>query len=373
MKHGYLGEKIPKLGFGLMRLPMKDDQIDIEQVKQMVDEFMAKGFTYFDTAFGYINGRSEIAAREAIVERYPRESYQLATKFPIWEVKGPEDPQRIIDTQLERTRAGYFDFYLIHAISGDRLETYDKFGIWDFVKDLKAKGIAKHIGFSFHDKASVLEEILTKHPETEFVQLQINYADWESDDVEARKCHEVCMKHNIPVIIMEPIKGGMLAGMPDEARNLMQEKRPDNSIASWAMRYCASLDGVITVLSGMSALDQMTDNLSYMTDFEPMTDEDYAVIGEVNKILARIPRIPCTSCQYCTEQCPQNINIPGIFDVVNNYRTYGDAPSLHNSYGFATNNRGKASDCISCGVCESRCPQHIEIIEELRKAAEIYG
>ena len=368
----YLGENIPKLGFGLMRLPMIGEEVDIEQTKQMVDLFMEKGFTYFDTAYGYIGGKSEMAIKDALVDRYPRESFQLATKLPAWAgAKTADEAKEMFWTSLKRTGAGYFDFYLLHNLGDNRSKSFDDFGIWDFVQEQKAAGLIKHVGFSFHDKADVLDEVLTAHPEMEFVQLQINYADWESESVQSRKCYEVARKHNKPVIIMEPVKGGNLAGLPESVASIFKEANPEASISSWAVRYAASLEGLVTVLSGMSTLDQMKDNLSYMENFQPLTDDERAVVAKVQAALEAMPTIPCTGCQYCTKDCPQQINIPGVFGSVNTYLTYDSLAGAKGSYGWATAHGGKASDCIGCGQCEAACPQHISIIDELKKAADL--
>jgi len=371
MNKNFLGSDIKKLGFGLMRLPTKDGQIDIEQVKEMVDAFMTKGFTYFDTAYVYHGGQSEVAAREAIVKRYPRASFQLATKLPVWEVKEKSDLDRLFNTSLERTGAGYIDFYLLHALGKNHLAALDKFDMWGYVVGLKAKGLVKHAGFSFHDKADVLDEILTKHPEMEFVQLQINYADWEDADVQSRECYEVAMKHNVPVIIMEPVKGGNLASMSPEVQSLLTDARPESSVASWAMRFAASLDGVVTVLSGMSVPAQMNDNLATFTDFQPLSAEEKTVIDAVVKKIAEIPTIPCTDCKYCVADCPQKINIPGIFDTYNSYTIYGNLEGKKGHYKWVIGKSGKASDCIACGVCEGHCPQHIPIIDNLKEIAGV--
>lgn len=372
MNNDYLGNAIPKLGFGFMRIPMAGDAIDMDQLKAMVDLYIEKGFTYFDTAYGYVNGRSEGAVRESVVERYPRESVQIATKFPVWEAKQPEDLERIFATQLERTGAGYFDFYMLHAIGGHVLEKLDELKIWDFLASRKEKGLAKHIGFSFHDSAEVLDRILTAHPEVEFVQLQINYIDWDNENVQSRLCYEVAMKHNVPVIVMEPVKGGALASLYGDALDALKSVHPDASAASWAVRYCASLDGIVTVLSGMSNMEQMQDNLSSMSPFNPLDEAERAALTKAIDALNASPTIPCTSCQYCTEKCPQNINIPGIIGVLNGVSRYGLGDHSKGSYGWQINKRGKASECIECGVCESRCPQHIEIIDTLKKAAETF-
>lgn len=363
-------ENIKKLGFGLMRLPMNGEDIDIEQTKQMVDEYMAKGFTYFDTAYVYgENGASEKAAKAAIVDRYPRESFLLASKLPIWCCETTEDMQKVFDISLERTGAGYFDFYLNHSLSKDKLDKLEKFGAWDFVADMKKKGLVKHMGFSFHDSAEVLDEILTKHPEQEFVQLQINYNDWESESVQARKCYEVAKKHGKPIIIMEPVRGGALAELTDEIQGIFRKVRPDMSIASWALRFAANLEGVITVLSGMSDLGQLRDNISFMQNVEPFSSEEEEAVKKVADILANTPTVPCTSCKYCTEGCPVHINIPDLFKVFNRRTVYGCKEQTANRYNEIISDSGKPSECIACGQCESVCPQHIDIIAQLEKVS----
>ena len=369
----YLGEKIPKLGFGLMRLPMNGEEVDIEQTKEMVDQFMAKGFTYFDTAFGYTGGKSEEAVKTAIVDRYPRESFQIATKLPAWTAANAEDAKEMFNISLKRTGAGYFDFYLLHNVAEERMNSFDDFGIWDYVRELKEKGLIRHIGFSFHDNAQVLDKVLTAHPEMEFVQLQINYADWESPTVQARACYEVAKKHNKPIIIMEPIKGGALANMPDSVRKIFKAADPNASIASWAIRYAASLDNLITVLSGMSTIDQMKDNLSYMESFKPLTEDEKEVVTKAQEVLSAIPSIPCTSCQYCVDSCPQNIKIPDFINAMNRKTIFEDYEGAKHGYGmtimFGSN---KPSECIACGVCESVCPQKIAIIDTLKTAVELF-
>lgn len=364
-----LGETIKKLGFGLMRLPMEGDRIDLEQVKRMVDLFMQRGFTYFDTAYVYHDGHSEEVAREALVERYPRESFQLATKLPIWSVKQEGDVPRIFDEQLARSGAGYFDFYLLHSLSKDKLPELDRYHAWEFVQEQKKKGLVKHAGFSFHDTPEVLEEILEAHPEAEFVQLQINYIDWDSAGVQSRRCYEVARKHGKPVVIMEPVKGGSLASMRPEIEEIFRRADPQASVASWAVRFAASLPGVITVLSGMSNLEQLRDNTGFMEHFRPLSDGERAVIGQVVERLNATPTVPCTGCRYCVPGCPQGIPIPEIFRVLNHHRVYGHLSESKRRYAEETKT-AKASDCIACGQCEGICPQHIPIIDALREAAE---
>ena len=366
----YLGENIPKLGFGLMRLPTKDREIDIEQTKEMVDLFLDSGFTYFDTAYGYAEGKSEEAAKTAIVDRYPREKFQLATKLPAWAgANSAEEAKQMFWTSLERTGAGYFDFYLLHNIGATRTKSFSDYGIWDYVLELKEKGLVRHIGFSFHDKAALLDEILTAHPEMEFVQLQINYGDWESGTVESRKCHEVVLKHGKSVVIMEPVKGGMLANPAPEVKAVFDETNSGLSYASWAIRFCASLDGVITVLSGMSSLEQMQDNVSYMKNFRPLDETERAIISKAQTALSKIPSIPCTACSYCVSGCPRNIVIPQIFEMLNRELIYKDLNSAKFGYSWETKFGGKASDCVECGQCEEVCPQQIRIIDLLKEAA----
>ena len=366
----YLGENIPKLGFGLMRLPMNGEEVDIEQTKQMVDMFLENGFTYFDTAYGYLNGKSEEAAKAALVDRYPRERFQLATKLPAWAgPKTAEEARQMFYTSLERTGAGYFDFYLLHNLGNERTQCFEDFKIWDFVADLKKQGLIKHIGFSMHDTADALEAVLKAHPETEFVQLQINYADWESESVQSRKCYEVARKYGKPVIIMEPVKGGSLANLPESVAGIFKKVAPEASLSSWAIRFAASLEGLVTVLSGMSNLDQMRDNLATMKHFKPLDDGERAVLSDALKALDAIDRIPCTQCSYCTKDCPQQINIPGIFTAMNTALVYGNEEGAKGNYSFNTRLGGKASDCLACGQCETACPQHIDIIERLKQCS----
>lgn len=371
MSENYLGCTIPKLGFGLMRLPQKDGIIDVEQVKKMADHFMAKGFTYFDTAYVYGGGASELAAKEAIVSRFPRESFQLADKLPVIDIKKEEDMEAFVQTSLERTGAGYFDFYLLHSLNASKVEICDKFNAWDYMLKLKERGIAKHVGFSFHDSAEVLDRTLTDHPEMEFVQLQINYADWDSANVQSRACYEVARKHNKPVLIMEPVKGGSLATMTPDIQAKFKAANPDVSVSSWAVRFAASLDGIVTVLSGMSDLQQMEDNTSYMEHFRPLNDSERATIDEVVKILNSIPTIPCTACRYCVDGCPMQINIPAIFSAYNTYLVYGSLQGAKNSYKNAIKDHGMASSCVHCLQCEAQCPQKINITERLKEIAKV--
>ncbi len=363
---------IRKLGFGLMRLPMKGSEVDIEQTKQMVDLFMENGFSYFDTAYRYIDGKSEEAVKTVLTDRYPRNSFLLASKLPAWSgAKTAAEARQMFWTSLKRTGAGYFDFYLLHNVGNERTKIFDDFRIWEFLQEQKDEGLIKHIGFSFHDKADALDEVLTLHPEMEFVQLQINYADWESFSVESRRCHEVAGKHNKPVIIMEPLKGGSLSVLPDKLAGIFKSYNAEASLSSWALRYAASLDGILTVLSGMSTLEQMKDNISFMKNFIPLSSDEMSVIRHVQEELKLIPNIPCTDCQYCIKGCPRNILIPKIFSTINLYLSYSNLSEARRRYKWDTRNGGAASGCIECGQCESSCPQHINIVEELKNAADL--
>lgn len=368
-------ESMPKLGFGLMRLPQINGEIDIPQVCTMVDKFMAKGFKYFDTAYGYGDGASERAIKAALVDRYPRDSFYLATKLPAWAgAKNAEEAKQMFYTSLERTGAGYFDFYLLHNLGEQRTHYFDDFGIWDFLQERKREGLIHRLGFSFHDKADELDKVLTAHPEMEFVQLQINYTDWENPAIESRKCYEVARKHGKPIVIMEPVKGGNLANPPQEAKDVFAAINPDASASSWAIRFAASLDGVITVLSGMSSVEQMEDNLSYMQDFKPLNPQEQQAIEKVREIINAIPVVPCTGCEYCLKGCPQNVGIPGVFIAYNIYLKFGNAELAGGQYSWQTegHQRAKASACIECGMCEEACPQHISIRDQLKKAAEVF-
>ena len=367
----YLGESIGKLGFGLMRLPQKEDSIDVEQTKEMVDLFLKAGFTYFDTAWAYAG--SEDAIRQALVERYPRESFQLATKNAAWiGCKTKEEAMAQFDTSLKQTGAGYFDFYLLHNLGEGRTKYFDDFDMWSWVQEKKKEGLIKHVGFSFHSTPEELEDILNKHPEMEFVQLQINYADWENPAVQSKACYEVARKHGKPVVIMEPVKGGMLANPPESVAEVLKKAEPDSSVASWAIRFAASLEGVITVLSGMSNVEQMKDNLSYMKDFKEMNSAQQAVIAKAQEELNKIPLIPCTTCNYCAKVCPKNIGISGSFTAMNILTLYKDKAFAKHQEEWLVEGHGKAQadQCVKCGKCEEACPQHIKIRENLEKVCE---
>lgn len=366
----YFGEGTPKLGFGMMRLPRVNGKIDIEETKKMVDAFMEAGLTYFDTAYVYEG--SEEATRKALVERYPRDSYTLASKINAKMMCHDEASCKAqLKTSLERTGAGYFDYYLLHALSDSNVELYDQYHIWDFVKEAKEKGLIKHYGFSFHGTPQLLDSLLKQHPDVEFVQLQLNYADWENPAVTSRANYEVARKHGKSIVVMEPIKGGTLATPPESVKKILLEANPHVSIASWAIRYVASLDGILTVLSGMSTMEQVQDNISYMKDFKPLSEREENVIREAQKALDAIESIPCTGCHYCTPGCPMGIEIPGIFKAMNWYKIYGMKEKAKNRYENVVQNSAKASQCIGCGQCEGVCPQQLPIIQYLQECAKV--
>ncbi len=366
-----------KLGFGLMRMPSLDPndpaKVDIDQVKQMVDLFMSKGFTYFDTAIMYNNFASQRAAKEVLVDRYPRDSFTLATKLHNAFFNSLEERDKVFDDQLEQTGAGYFDYYLLHGIEAGSYPHYEKYDCFSWLLEKKAQGLVKHAGFSFHDTPELLDEILTKHPEMEFVQIQLNYLDWDSEWIQSRAVYEVARKHGKPVIVMEPVKGGTLAKVPEEAEKLLKAAAPELSVPSWAIRFAASLDGVMMVLSGMSTLDQMRDNVSYMEDFHPLTEAERALTHKAAEIINAQIAIPCTGCAYCTGGCPMNICIPKYFSLYNedmreDLEHKGWTVNFSN-YGNLTRTFGKAADCVACGQCEGVCPQHLPIIDLMRKVS----
>lgn len=364
--------KMSKLGFGLMRLPEKDGAVDIERVKTMVDRYMQAGMNYFDTAYVYHGGKSEVAAREALVKRYPRESFMLATKLPAWEIKKESDIERIFNEQCERAGVDYFDFYLLHSIEdGSNYDTYVKYDCFNWGLKMKEEGRIKHIGFSYHGSPELLGKIVDAHPEMEFVQIQLNYLDRTNPVVQSQKLYDILHKRNIPIIIMEPVRGGMLANMAPELEAKFKAKRPNDSVASWALRYVASLEGVMTVLSGMSTEEQMEDNIKTFTNFEPVTDDEMKIIDEVTDEILRIPQIGCTACKYCTDGCPMSISIPDVFRTINTLRRYPDDWRAKNFYSGLVSRSGKAGDCVGCGQCEGVCPQHLPIIKLLKEASQI--
>ncbi|NNM55153.1 MAG: 4Fe-4S dicluster domain-containing protein [Spirochaetales bacterium] len=366
------------LGFGLMRLPLlkEDDQtaVDFAQLNRMVDTFLERGFTYFDTAYMYHQGKSQIALRECLVKRHPRERFTVATKMPTMLLKSRVDHERIFEEQRRDCGVEYFDFYLLHNLNVNNYAIAEKLETFEYVRQKQKEGKVKKMGFSFHDKADLLDEILTQHPETEFVQLQLNYLDWENESIQSRKCYEVAQRHNVPMIAMEPVKGGTLAKLPEEAEALLREHRPSASFASWAVRYVAGLEGVFMVLSGMSDYAQLDDNTAYMQNFESLNAREHELIAQTVNILNRSVTVPCTACQYCVEGCPQHIPIPQYFALYNNVKQSKKAAFYIQQLYYVNYSKGvgKASDCIACGACEESCPQHIAIIKNLKDVATVF-
>ena len=361
-----------KLGFGLMRLPKdKQGQIKLDEVQRMVDSYMERGFNYFDTAYVYEG--SEEAIRQTLVEKYPRDVYTLADKLPAWKLTCQEDVERIFQESLNRTGVDYFDFYLLHSVEKSHYPTYEKYQCFDFIQEMKKQGKIKYMGFSFHDDADFLDKVLTEHPEIDFVQLQLNYLDWKNGVIQSRRNYEVARKHHKPIIVMEPIKGGTLASFSDDIERIYKDYTPQKSIASWAMRYVASLDGVMTILSGMSNAQQMNDNLDTMTHFEKINDKEAKLIKQVTDQVLSYPTIPCTKCRYCTPGCPMHIQIPDLFTAYNSAKMYGENRRYDTYYkDHSTGDYQPAKACIACGQCESVCPQHLEIISLLKEVSEVF-
>lgn len=372
----YLGQSIPKLGFGLMRMPLygkSTTRVDVLQVKYMVDRFLEAGFKYFDTAYSYNHGIGLTAIQDALVNRHPRENYYLATKLPAWMAASKEDAQQMFYTSLEGTGAGYFDFYLLEEMGQGRTEAFDNYDIWNFLAARMEEGQIRHLGFSFTGTAKELDAILTAHPETEFVQLQINYADWENSAAQTKLCYETARKHAKPVVAAAPLKGGLLANPPYEAASVLRDTAPMNSLASWGIRFATSLDGIITVVCSVSNSAQMNDNIETMRNFRPIEGDDAAAIQKARAAIETISTIPCNGCYACVSVCPQKVVVPLAFDAANQLSVYGNKKLVISDYAVTKelNVFAAAAVCNGCGHCEPVCPQKIDIVEELKKASAV--
>lgn len=364
-----------KMGFGCMRLPLLDKNnpksIDMPQFEQMVDAFMEAGNTYFDTAFVYHEGESEVALGKALVARYPRESFTIATKCLAWALPNKEAAQECLDVSLKRLGTGYVDYYLLHNVGGKRTAKFDEYDMWDFAQEQKAAGKIRYVGFSIHDDAECLDRLLTAHPEMDFVQLQINYLDWDDPKFDAKRLMEVAAAHGKPVIIMEPARGGVLCKLPEDIAGIFEEAKPGSTPAEWAYRFCWNLPNVIAVLSGMSTIDQARENLASYRDNKPFDDSERAALEKVMNELRSMASVPCTACGYCIEGCPSHVKIPDIMALLNLEEMTHDRDFVKGLYSWQAA-EGRASECIKCGACEDMCPQGIGIIEQLERAAEQY-
>lgn len=364
-----------KMGFGCMRLPLLDEDdpksIDMAQFEQMVDIFMEAGNTYFDTAFVYHDGMSEVAVGKALVDRYPRESFTIATKCLAWAMPTKESAHECLDVSLKRLGTDYIDYYLLHNVGGQRTAKFDEYDMWNFAQEQKAAGKIRYVGFSMHDNADCLDQLLIDHPEMDFVQLQVNYLDWDDPHNEARRMMEVAEKHGKPVIIMEPARGGKLCALPDEAADPLMRAKPGSTQAEWAYRFCWNLPNVLAVLSGASSPEQMAENVAAYEANEPFTPAEQEALDTTIATLRSMASIPCTACNYCVKGCPSSVKIPQIMELLNLLSMTRDLDFVQELYSWQAA-EGKASSCIKCGACEAMCPQQIDIIHQLEVAYETF-
>ena len=366
----YFDEVKKNFGFGCMRLPMQENgkDVDITETCRMVDTFLEEGFNYFDTAHGYLEGKSELALKECLTSRHKREEYILTDKLTMAYFKTQEEIRPFFESQLAACGVEYFDFYLMHAQSKEIFEHFKKCHAYETALELKKEGKIRHFGISFHDRAEVLEEILKEYPQIEVVQIQFNYVDYEDPAVQSKKCYEVCQKYNKPVIVMEPVKGGNLVNLPEDAKKILDDLH-GGSTASYAVRFAASFEGIRMVLSGMSNLEQMKDNLSYMKEFQPLNKTEMEAVKAVSDVFHSKHMISCTACRYCVEGCPQHISIPDLFACLNAKNVFHDWNADYYYSEVHTVRNGKASDCVKCGKCEKVCPQHLKIRDLLEDVA----
>jgi len=369
MRNIYFSEIKGNFGFGCMRFPVENGEVNLEETQKMVELFLRSGFNYFDTAHGYLGEKSEPALRECLTSRYPRDAYILTNKLSSHFIQKQEDIRPLFEKQLEACGVDYFDFYLMHAQDKNSFRKYKEIGAYETSLELLKEGKIRHFGISFHDQAHVLEQILTEYPQIEVVQIQLNYVDFEDPSVQSRKCLEVCRKYGKPVIVMEPVKGGSLVNLPEEAQKIFDELG-SGSNASYAIRFAASQEGVMMVLSGMGSIAMAEDNCGYMKDFVPLNEREQAAVEKVCTIFRNLGAIPCTACRYCTEVCPQGISIPDLFACMNAKRIFDNWNTAYYYNNIHTQNGGKASQCVKCGQCENICPQHLNIRELLEEVAK---
>ena len=369
MAEQYFGKNTGKLGYGNMRLPRIDGKLDYDTIHKMIDTFMAAGYTYFDTC--YVYEASEKALGETLVPRYPRESFQINTKLSLLSVKNTEDMQKQFDESRRRLGVDYVDFYFLHALNAGTIKKADRIDAWGFLRGLKEKGLAKHIGFSLHEKHDTLDDLLSKHPETELVLLQLNYIDWDNPKTQSRLLYETARKYNVPISVMEPCKGGWLASEISESGRFLKSANPDVSVASWAFRFLAGLDGIMTILTGMGTLSEVEDNIKTFSDFTPLTEEERVLVKKAVEIINSVPSSPCTNCRYCSPHCPEKILIPESLQTYNNYLIHKDLSSLKHLFYMMGLTDKTPKNCTKCGACEEVCPQKIEVSEEFDKISKL--